>query len=79
MSVANDASESPETRESISPTEPATQQQLEYDALVAIVGQQAEAINAMIVSLNNLQARVAHLESPVEKTNGNKRGLISLS
>lgn len=78
MTVANDASKSPETRESIQPPEPATQHQVQLDALTEIVAVQAQAINDMITSLNNLQARVAHLEQP-EPTNGQKRGLISLS
>lgn len=88
MSVANDASESPETRESIPVAEPATQQHMELDALETIVQIQAEAINAMIISLstrsithNNLQQRVAALEKieHVKAAKSNGHGIIRIN
>lgn len=63
--------------------EPVSQRQIEYDALVAIVGQQAQALNDVINSANNLQARVAALENAASthakaaKSNGH--GIIRLS
>lgn len=79
-----DDSESPETRESIWPIDqsaPATEQQLELAALTEIVAVQAQALNDVINSANNLQARVAALEKAAHakaaKSNGH--GIISLS
>lgn len=39
-----------------------TDEPLEYEALVKIVEMQAQALNDVITSANNLQARVAALE-----------------
>lgn len=53
--------------------------ELELKALMEIVVVQAQAINDMIVSLNNLQGRVAALEQSKQVgTNGKKTGLIHL-
>lgn len=53
--------------------------ELELSALTEIIAVQAQAINDMIVSLNNLQQRVCALEqSKQSSTNGKKAGLIHL-
>lgn len=53
--------------------------QLELDTLTEIIAVQAQAINDMIISLNNLQGRVAALEQQkLAGTNGKKAGLIHL-
>lgn len=79
LTGANDDSKSPETRESIPSTPTPTQQSIEYDALVEIVAQQAQSLNDVILSCNNLQSRVAALESAKSSSNGKKGGLIALS
>lgn len=64
-----------QTPESTQPT-----QRLELDALTEIIAVQAQAINDMIISLNNLQQRVAALEAPREEpsANGDKARVILL-
>lgn len=77
LTVAKGDSGSPETRESIEGEAPATEQRrVEMDALASIVAIQAQAINDMIVSLNNLQARLAALEQ--RSVNGDKKKVILL-
>lgn len=61
------------------PGKPVPDLQVEVDALAEIVAVQAQAINDMIRSLNNLQARVAALEAPEQpSTNGDKKRVILL-
>jgi len=58
------------------PTTGHTDEVPEYDALVKIVEMQAQALNDVILSANNLQARVAALEKAAQpvpaKSNGSR-------